>query len=867
MSAIDDAIADAKAELAKAPTPPAGGDAPAPAPGLMQGGAIDSAIADARQIEQLAQSGKLPSPAQISGVEAPAGEPGYGMTGAIAHGLTLGASDLASGYMRDAIRKGATALGAGLPEDANRQWGRGAEEYQAARERYAANNPISNFAGNLLGGVMMPMGKFAKAGEYIAPYATQLAERLGVSAAPRLTTAGVPLATRAEQVGSAAGNVLGGAALGGGMGAIGGAIDEFPEGRAAMLDAALRGGVFGAGVGAAAPAVIGTGLGAYRLGRDYIGPQSRASAFSSGAAERALQGRTEDLPAAIANYDDTSPFPGFNKSLAQATASPGSPGVPARADPGLVRMEGDLVAQLGPRDVSTLTPSEQGLLDVVPQQRDAKTAALQSVVGDTAAQQAAIEQQRLALGTPAREVEQLGATAKAEMQAGKTAGKEAIVGRPERPDMPAIEGMPNVDPSIPLNNKPVADQAVAIQRRILPEDRAPTPEEQALFDKARMWGTNISFERTNALRSDILQTIREQVGAGNANSPMVARLSELRGVIDKNIENQLPADQFAIWRARQDAFRQQAEIYKNRDTGPLLAGREAGDYRVSETATPAAIIRDNQSATAFLNAGGTPETLRTALITDLHAQGDLTPAKIAKWRQDNEGALRAVPGLDTEVGNLAQSQARLNASQRLESFINPQTQAIDQTAFRKWMRTNQGSLASDGISPQGLDTLDKLVSSMDLPPPGTARTIGANKSGSPSAYSNMFQVIHKAITTTGSTMANVGGLIAAGVADAALTGGASTGIYLGARMLQRLHENGINNINQVLAEAAVNPAFGRTLLMANTPRNQQFIDRSMQAALRGMSAGRLTPGAGAIDRQGLAEERTRRRGQELLTAP
>jgi hypothetical protein len=114
------------------------------------------------------------------------------------------------------------------------------------------------------------------------------------------------------------------------------------------------------------------------------------------------------------------------------------------------------------------------------------------------------------------------------------------------------------------------------------------------------------------------------------------------------------------YRAAADFTRQQHEQFGNQFIQPLLDTRGAvGDFKVPDTNVGGKIIANNESAQAYLAAGGDAATLKGALVDDLYGSlrgGELTPQKLQQFRSDREGAIRAVPGLDAELGNFAGAQ-------------------------------------------------------------------------------------------------------------------------------------------------------------------------------------------------------------------
>lgn len=126
----------------------------------------------------------------------------------------------------------------------------------------------------------------------------------------------------------------------------------------------------------------------------------------------------------------------------------------------------------------------------------------------------------------------------------------------------------------------VKAKADEIAKSLTPENRAPTGEEARLFDLAKSYGDQISFNRLKSLRSSILD---EMANLRRENPQAYRRLDMLRGSVedamDHAVENQAALDDIAVARgAKNPADTVLARINQKRDefSGPnsaVAAGR------------------------------------------------------------------------------------------------------------------------------------------------------------------------------------------------------------------------------------------------------------------------------------------------------
>jgi len=739
--------------------------AAAPTPGAAVPPAEQPWQQRAETIAKKGEAGTLPSEAQITGQPAPPptdrrslagaqtgldqavgnilryvgpyiGMPEtYNAVDAGLHGATLGAGDVARGYQRDIIT--------GQP------WGTGAGEVKTARDEFATQYPAANIAGNVVGGVAMPLPGIARAGQAIAQIPSGLG-RLGASLG------------------------LGGL-LGGTTGAVSGAIDEAPAGGQAALEGAKQGGMMGAALGTALPAAITAGTAGLRsLGR-FFGPQLRPG--QEAAAGRQLLDAAKD-PAAVQDVASTQgppapppapPPPGprwetgprnltpkqqLEQRLADDAARtdpnagvllPGQEaGMPARPtvgqiteDPGIQALENRLVAGILKKDPNTWTQAEQDLARKVGAQSDARTAALRGQADPTADPYNV----KVPLETAQRNLE---TTQAAETAAGQQRGadlatsqeaatqaaqqrlqsEQARLGRDltaeERGDLirgeQAAGKATSKQGGVALNEQLAAADATtdqtataaaarAIQKGMLKNDAAQTGKELEIFDKALMQGKAMPLAETLSLRSQITDEVRRvQQGLDpNADQRSVPRLVQLRQKLDETLEPHvagLDDATGALYRQRQDYWKQHAETFKNSTVGDILqGGQNAGGYRMLPENVATRILQNNSTAEAHLAAGGSQESLRGALVDDLYrfAKGrPLTDDMLTTWRSNRQGALRAAPGLDAEIGNVGQAQRAIDDLTRTQK-AETVAQSAEMTTLAQAQKAERDSFEAGSI--------------------------------------------------------------------------------------------------------------------------------------------------------------------------
>jgi hypothetical protein len=701
-------IDQAEAERVAAGAPASPGAAPAP------GGAVVPPDQQdwqqrAQTIIQKGQAGTLPSEAQMAGP--PPGAAPYGALDTVMHGLTLGGSDLARGYMHDAAR-GVFGAPGGF------EWGRSAKEIQDARDAYTAQHPYASFAGNAVGGALMPIP--------------------GVGAATKLVSQ-IP-----STVGKIAGTLGLGSLVGGTTGAITGAADEAPRGAEAALAGAERGGAWGAGLGAIIPGISTAVTAGKRALESAIGPAPlrKLVGMDTTAADQGAAGRTMVREATdparvqqIATQAEADPTTGV--------LLPGQePGMPARPtigqvtdDPGIRALEDKVYASIIKKNASDWTPAERELVTKSQLQSENRTAALRGEIdplADPTAVQTPLQAQQRTLQTTQEAqtaaAQQRAADLATSQEAASTAAQQRLQSEQARlgRDLTAEErgaiireeqaagkveskkGGVELNTALEATNAKTDQSATAaaakdIRSKMLGNDKPMEGEELRLFDKAEMQGTAMPLAETLSLRSQITDEVRRVQRDPNADQRSVPRLVRLRQELDKTLEPHVAGmddETGSLYRQRQDYWKQHAETYKNATTGDILqAGPNAGGYQMLPEQVATRILQNNSTAQAHLQAGGSQESLRGALVDDLYrfAKGKpLTEDMLTTWRNNRQGALRAAPGLADEVGNVGQAQRAIDdlvRTQKAETIA----QTGEMTALAKAQKAETDAFESGAI--------------------------------------------------------------------------------------------------------------------------------------------------------------------------
>jgi hypothetical protein len=116
----------------------------------------------------------------------------------------------------------------------------------------------------------------------------------------------------------------------------------------------------------------------------------------------------------------------------------------------------------------------------------------------------------------------------------------------------------------------------------------------------------------------------------------------------------------ARYRAAADATRERAARFNNQLVGPALAERGA-EYRMIESRVPERFLSSAEGVKAFTDAGGTPATLKDALVGDLRRSatspdGSLNLPKFQTWLKRRDAAIRSLPDMEQTLGNVARAQ-------------------------------------------------------------------------------------------------------------------------------------------------------------------------------------------------------------------
>jgi hypothetical protein len=572
-------------------------------------------------------------------------------------------------------------------------------------------------------------------------------------------------------------------------------------------------------------------------------------------------------------------------------------------DPGLQQLERQALTATLAKPEAAYTPAEAELVGRSGEQAKARTEFFRTGI-DPAADPAAFKSElqaqvnamdaqheahlTSALGQP-QPPEVRGGQARDQLEAAK-----AVTKANERELWDAVDP----DGTLRVDQRQTAADARAIVRDIPQNARPPEGEEAAIFQRAIMGGSAVPFSEVTALRSRLLTAMREE-RLTNGESPALRRMGMLRQSLDNTI-NDLAASgadagTVARLRAASTATRERAETFKNQFVGPLLETRgAAGDYKVPDTNVGQRIIANNESAQAHLAAGGDHATLKGALVDDLNRSlggGELTPQRLQAWRAKREGAIRAVPGLDTELGNVATAGDRLaqfrqgsigrvlegdpqpqiasvltanplsntgrNAASEMmrlrqavagnrdaeaglqravlnhidSQFIEPASGNFRTDQFLKFMR-EKGPALEAGLGSDAMQILRTIEADLQRPGVGKPLSAGTTKAGRVGGVSAVWQAAMQGLQKplVGGTVgpaAVLGAFGLAGGVPAAVTG---VGI-VGAVTARILRANGIATRADLMAQAMNNPAFARVLAMKATPANAPLIERAMQAAL------------------------------------
>lgn len=218
--------------------------------------------------------------------------------------------------------------------------------------------------------------------------------------------------------------------------------------------------------------------------------------------------------------------------------------------------------------------------------------------------------------------------------------------------------------------KAATDIVAAIPKTAKP----PSGEEKAIFGIAQLLspqvpGGTIPFRDYTALRGRLLDAIRTERTSAAPDQASVRRMQQLREVMDNQIAGTAsvtfdPAAA-ARYRAAADWTRQQSDQFKNPVIGPLLQERQ-GMPTVPGSTLPSRLTATPEAMQAFLDAGGSRQTMADSLVADLRnsatTNGILDPAKYARWQRANSDALRMFPEVGRAVSSAESAQQALGMS-------------------------------------------------------------------------------------------------------------------------------------------------------------------------------------------------------------
>lgn len=473
--------------------------------------------------------GGLPPGFVLDGEEAAADEPavprragGAGVlmntTAGLNEGIygTLGAPvDLAAGAINLGVRGINAATGAELPTIQNPIGGS-----QSIAEAFGAigvPNPADIEAGS--------------AGEKIARGAGQ---GVGYMVAPELAVRGVAQAAgrtigpwlrsifgESRTVGDVAGNALAGAAGGAGASLAGQVAPE-----SAHPVAEMAGGLVGGGLGALAASTPRLAADGARMAGDYIAPLTEAgrerlaattlrdAASDPAAARDALAPNAEIVPGSQPTTFQQSGDMGLG-ALERATAARAPDQfMQRRAEQNAARLDalGSVQPQGSPQAVVSALRANLADLD------EMTGAALQGATRTAQERAASIG----GAGTP----EGYGASVRQRLMDAENTARER-----ERALWAAVD--PDGTLALPTNG---IRQEVENALRSLPQAARPMEgEERAIFAAAANFSPVMPFSEVTALRSRVSTEMRRELSQ-NGRSPVYARLSQLRGAIERNIE-------------------------------------------------------------------------------------------------------------------------------------------------------------------------------------------------------------------------------------------------------------------------------------------------------------------------------------------
>lgn len=511
---------------------------------------------------------------------------------------TLGAPvDLAAGAINLGVRGINAVTGADLPTIQNPIGGS-----QSIAEAFGAigvPNPADIEAGS--------------AGEKIARGAGQ---GVGYMVAPELAVRGVAQAAgrtigpwlrsifgESRTVGDVAGNALAGAAGGAGASLAGQVAPE-----SVRPVAEMAGGLVGGGLGALAVSTPRVAAEGARMAGDYIAPLTEAgrerlaattlrdAASDPAAARDALARNAEIVPGSQPTTFQQSGDMGLG-ALERATAARAPDQfMQRRAEQNAARLDalGSVQPQGSPQAVVSALRANLADLD------EMTGAALQGATRTAQERAASIG----GSGTP----EGYGASVRQRLMDAENTARER-----ERALWAAVD--PDGTLALPTNG---IRQEVENALRSLPQAARPMEgEERAIFAAAANFGPVMPFSEVTALRSRVSTEMRRELSQ-NGRSPVYARLSQLRGAIERNIEAAVEgkaaqeAEAVASGAMRQEDTllnqwaRKRQEWYAGRqaDTGAEAVGLSGGNGSSGSSGFSASLGARGKSRGGFADPSG-----------------------------------------------------------------------------------------------------------------------------------------------------------------------------------------------------------------------------------------------------------------------
>lgn len=411
--------------------------------------------------------------------------------------------------------------------------------------------------------------------------------RAAAPLAPRVMDAAGRMFGRAESAGAVGGNMVAGAASGIGASAAGQAVPE--EWRSI---AEMGGGLVGGGVGTLAAGVPSLAQAGARMAGDYLAP------LTQGGRERlageTLLGNAADRGAFREALDEGGEqlVPGSAPTTFQATG-----------DMGIGRLERSVAAR-NPQDFMTRRADQnsarldalggvqrEGAPDAVSQALRARLSAIDEETNTALRGATEAAQSRTAAlgggGTPEGYGESLrGSLTRAEEGA--------------RAQERALWAAVDPDGSLALRTGNLRDAALGIAREQPNAARPMEGEERAAFLAAARFGDVMPFSEVTALRSRVSAAMREELFE-RGQTPAYARLSRLRGAIERNIEGAVTQ------RVEQEAQAVASGAMREEDTAFSRLLRESNAWQANREATRAT---GEVGGTGY--SGGSPSAERSA---------------------------------------------------------------------------------------------------------------------------------------------------------------------------------------------------------------------------------------------------------------